>query len=104
MSTTVTVRMTGKGLLIPRDALDELGTEDLEAVREEGKIVIRPKSTTSDERAQVRQALRDAGMLYTPEWKPPAPVSAEERARLANKLGKSEPLSKVIIADRGDRA
>jgi hypothetical protein len=104
MDTSVTVQMTRKGLLIPRKALGDLGTEELEAVREEGTIVIRPKSAGADERAQVRQALQAAGMLYELEWEPPTPVSPEERARLAHKLGQVGPLSEVIIADRGDRA
>ena len=104
MDTTVAVQMTRKGLLIPRKALDDLGAEELEAVWEEGTIVIRPKSTAADERTQVRQALRTAGMLYEPEWEPPTPVSAKERVRLAQKLGQAGPLSEVIIADRGDRA
>ena len=104
MNTTVTVQITRKGLLIPRDALGDLGAEDLEAVRKEGTIVIRPKSTTADERTRIRQVLRAAGMLYEPEWEPPMPVSHEERTRLARKLGQVGPLSEVIIAGRGDRA
>jgi hypothetical protein len=104
MDTTVTVQMTRKGLLIPRKALGDLGAEELEAVREEGTIVIRPKSAGADERTQVRQALQAAGMLYEPEWEPPKPVSPEDRARLAQKLGQAGPLSEIIIADRGDRA
>jgi len=104
MDTSVTVHMTRKGLLIPRKALGDLVAEELEAVREEGTIVIRPKSLGADERTRVRQALRAAGMLYEPEWEPPTPVSPEERARLAEKLGQVGPLSDVIIADRGDRA
>ena len=101
---TVTVQITRKGLLIPREALGGLGAEDLEAVREEGTIVIRPKAVKANERTRVRQALRAAGMLYEPEWKSPPPVSPKERARLARKLGRTGPLSEVIIADRGDRA
>jgi len=104
MDTTVTVQITRKGLLIPREALGDLGAEELEAVRKEGTIVIRPKSATADERTQVRQVLRAAGMLYEPEWEPPTPVSPEERTRLAQKLGQAGPLSEAIIADRGDRA
>jgi hypothetical protein len=104
MDTTVTVQITRKGLLIPREALGDLGAEELEAVREERTIVIRPKSQTADERNQVRQVLRATGMLCEPEWEPPRLVSPEERTRLAQKLGQIGPLSEVIIADRGDRA
>jgi len=104
MGTPVNVQITRKGLLIPRQALGDMDTEELEAVREEGTIVIRPKSATADDRSQVRQVLRAAGMLYEPEWQPPTPVSPEERKRLAGKLSQAGPLSEVIIADRGDRA
>lgn len=104
MDRLVKLHMTRKGLLIPRKALGDLRMEELEAVREEGTIVIRPRSAGSDERSRVRQALREAGMLYEPEWEAPTSVSAEERARLAARLGEAGPLSEVIIADRGDRA
>jgi hypothetical protein len=104
MDTTVNVQITKKGLLIPREALGDLDAEELEAVREEGTIVIRPKSAIADQQTQVRRVLREAGMLYEPEWKPPTPVSPEERTRLAQKLGQAGPLSEAIIADRGDRA
>ena len=104
MGTPVNVQITREGLLIPREALGDMDTEELEAVREEGTIVIRPKSATAGERSQVRQVLRAAGMLYEPEWQPPTPVSPAERMRLAEKLSQAGPLSEVIIADRGDRA
>jgi len=95
-------QLTRKGLLIPCKALGDLGAEELEAVREEGTIIVRPKSAGADERARVRQALQAAGMLYEPEWEPPTPVSPGERAHLAQKLGQAGPLSEIIIADRGD--
>ena len=104
MDTTIAVRITKKGLLVPRDALDELGAEELEAVRQGGTIVIRPKSAAPDERTCVRQVLRDAGLLYEPEWECPGTVSPEERARLAQGLGRGQALSELIIADREDRA
>jgi hypothetical protein len=67
-------------------------------------LEIQPKSATADERTQVRQVLRAAGIPYEPGWEPPAPVSPEARTRLAQRLGRIGPLSEVIIADRGDRA
>jgi hypothetical protein len=42
-------------------------------------------------------------MLYEPDWEIPAPVSLQERARLAQKLGQGPPLSKAIIKERQDR-
>ncbi len=103
MKTTIAVRMTAKGLLIPRTALGDWEKEELEAVREKQAIIIRPKPTSGDTRAQVRQVLRRAGMLYEPDWETPPPVSTKERARLAKKLAQGQPLSKLIIADREDR-
>lgn len=103
MNTTITVQMTAQGLLIPRTALGDWEREELEAVREKQAIIIRPKPTSGDTRAQVRQALRRAGMLYEPDWETPPPVPSEERARLAKKLSQGQPLSEIIIADREDR-
>lgn len=103
MERTIPVQVTERGILIPHEALGELDKGELEAIREEGQIVIRPKSQPVDERARVDQILRDAGLLYKPDWEQPSPVSEEERARLARKLASSSPLSEVIIADRQDR-
>jgi len=104
MATIVAVQMTPQGLLIPRTALGDWYTKELEAVREKQRIVIRPRATSADGRSQVRQVLRAAGMLYEPPWETPAPVSQEERARLAKKLAQGQPLSEIILADREDRA
>lgn len=100
---TIAVRMTSQGLLIPSAALGDWKGDELEAVREREAIIIRPKSTATDMRAQVRQVLRTAGMLYEPDWETPPSVSPEERVRLAKKLAQGQPLSEVIIADREDR-
>jgi hypothetical protein len=96
--------MTPQGLLIPHTALGNLGTQELEAVREKETIVIRPKVAPAETRTQVRQVLREAGMLYEPEWEIPPPVSPEERSHLAQKLAQGQPLSEAIIAEREDRA
>ena len=108
MDTTIAVQMTLRGLLIPRAALGEWSTKKLEAVWEKEAIVIRPtkrpESTHAGTRPQVRRILREAGMLYETRWETPPPVSPEERARLAEKLARGQPLSEIIIADREDRA
>jgi len=104
MTTTIAVQMTPQGLLIPRAALGDWGTRELRAVWEKQMIIIRPKPTPADTRAQVRQILRAAGILYEPNWETPPTVSPEERARLAKKLAQGQPLSEIIIADREDRA
>lgn len=107
MATTITVQMTPQGLLIPRAALGDWSTKELEAVWEKTMIVIRPKRpkpTPVGTRPQVRRILREAGMLYEPDWEMPPPVSSEERARLAKRLAQGRPLSEIIIADREGRA
>ena len=103
MERVIPVQVTKEGILIPHEALGELDKSELEAVREEGQIVIRPKPQPLDERAQVRQVLRDAGLLYEPGHSLPRPVSPKVRARLAQKLASGPPLSEEIIADREDR-
>ena len=103
MGKTIRVTVTDRGILIPDEALDGLDRDELEAVREGDRIVIQPKSQPIDERARVAQVLRDAGLLYEPDWEQPPPVSERERARLARKLASSPPLSEVIIAEREDR-
>lgn len=104
MTTTIAVQMTPQGLLIPHVALGNWDLEELEVVRENQMIVIRPKPTPTGTRPQVRQILREAGMLYEPDWEAPPPVSSEERARLAKELAQGQPLSEIVIADREDRA
>jgi hypothetical protein len=102
MEKPIPVQITEKGLLIPHEVLGEWGESELEAVREEDRIVIRPK-LDQDERIRVAQTLRAAGLLYEPDWEQPLPVSEKERARLARKLASGSPLSEMIIADRKDR-
>jgi len=102
MATTLTIQKTEQGLLLPRAALGDWYDKELEAVWDEGCIVIRPRPA-ADARSQVRQVLRAAGLLYEPQWEPPPPVSSQDRARLAAKLAYGRPLSEIIIADREDR-
>jgi virulence-associated protein VagC len=103
MEKPIPLEITERGILIPCEALDELDEDELEAVREGDRIVIRPRTGSADERERVGQVLRAAGLLYEPGWEHPSPVSEEERARLAQKLGAGGPLSDMILADRQDR-
>ena len=104
MEKTIPVEVTERGILIPYEVLGELDKGELEAVREEGRIVIRHRLDLADDRVRVGQVLRGAGLLYEPGWEQPPAVSEEERARLAKKLASGSPLSEMIIADREDRA
>ena len=103
MEKTIPVQVTDSGLLIPHEALEGLDRDELEAVREQDQIVIRPKPHPIDERGRVTQVLREAGLLYELDWEQPPPVPERERARLARKLASGPPLSEEIIADREDR-
>lgn len=59
-----------------------------------------------DEAAEAIQILVAAGLMTPPKkgTPPPDPVSEEERAKLAEILGKipGKPLSEIIIEDRGE--
>ena len=99
MATTLTVQMTKQGLLLPRAALGDWHTQELEVVRGRECIVIRPRPA-ADSRSQVRLVLQDAGLLYEPQGEPLPPVSEEERAELARKLSRGRPLSEIIIEER----
>jgi virulence-associated protein VagC len=103
MGKLIPLEITERGILIPCEALDELDEDELEAVREGDRIVIRPRLGSADERERVGQVLRAAGLLYEPGWEQPSPVSEKERARLARKLAAGGPLSETILADRQDR-
>lgn len=103
MSTTISVKITPQGILIPREELGDLDPQSLEVVREDETIVIRSKLVARDTRNQVRQLIRDAGLLYQPNWPEPPSVSSEEREQLAQKLAHGRPLSEIIIEDRQDR-
>lgn len=104
MSTKVAARLEPQGLLIPRSALRDWETQELEVVWEPEVVIVRPKVNAVASRDQVRTILREAGMLYKPNWETPPPVSAEERAYLAKKLSQGRPLSEIVIEERDDRA
>ncbi len=104
MTTVITVQLTPQGLLIPRAALHDWSVNEVEVVRRERSILIRPKSDAADTRSRTHQVLRAAGLLYKPDWESPPDVSPEERERLAKKLAQGQPLSEIIIAEREDRA
>jgi hypothetical protein len=103
MEQTITVQVTDKGILIPDDLLGDLESVELEVIREEGQIVVRPKQRPVAEGDQVEDVLRAAGLLYEPDWELPPPVSLKERAHLAAKLASASPLSEEILAGREDR-
>jgi hypothetical protein len=96
--------MTPQGLLIPRAALQGWG--EVQVVREDHRIVIRPKILPPDrERELVAQALRETGLFYEPEQEPDLPgVLDEERAELAEKLNVGRSLLESVVEGRDERA
>ncbi|MBN1889238.1 MAG: hypothetical protein JW850_14690 [Thermoflexales bacterium] len=107
MPTVVITQMTSQGLLIPRAAIQEWMTTELEAIKGEAGIVIRPKTLSpQQERILDMHILEEAGLLLPVE---PLPVSlaaipVERQAELAHKFSVGKPLSEIIIEEREDRA
>jgi hypothetical protein len=107
MTTIIATKMTPQGLLIPRDEIQEWAQAELEAVKSDRGIMIRPKALTAgEERALDMQILEEAGLLLPVEpLSVPVPsISAERQANLVRKLSVGKPLSEVIIEEREDRA
>jgi predicted DNA-binding antitoxin AbrB/MazE fold protein len=87
-----------KGLLRP---LTPLNLTDRQTVR----LQMLPEETRT-EADEVRDILVAAGLMLPraeQRERPPAPLSEEERRRLADQLGRlpGKPLSEIIIEDRG---
>jgi len=100
VTTVVHIKITDEGLLLPREAYEDLG--EVEVLRQADRIIIQPKRD-GDSRVQhqVIQTLREAGLLADPLWSSsPKPVSLEERAELARKLGSERRLSEIVIEER----
>lgn len=102
MTGEIAVQMTPQGVLIPYTALEEWQDMELEVIQEKYRIVIRPKSAPIT-RNEVREMLRESGLLYEIDAPSAKPVSQAERARLAKKLAQGQPLSELIITEREDR-
>lgn len=101
VTTVVPVKITDEGLLLPREAYEDLG--EVEVLRQADCIVIQSRRDGDRRvRHQVICTLREAGLLAPPLWPPsPEPVSPGERAELAGKLGSGRPLSEIVIEERG---
>lgn len=103
MPTTIATQMTSQGLLIPRAAIQEWAQVELEAVKDETGILIRPKTMSpQQERALDMQILENAGLLLPiePSPTPITSISVERQAELAQKFSVGKPLSEIIIEER----
>ena len=106
MTSPIAAQMTSQGLLIPRTAIREWLGQDIEVIKDEERIIIRPRLTPRTERERVLQILEASGLLLPPEPLPSShtSVSLEEQAELARKFSVGQPLSEIIIQERADRA
>jgi len=100
MSTAIAVQITEQGILLPRAAYQDWG--DIEVIKEERRIIIRPKALTPQQEQDLAiQALREDGLLAELNWEATyPPVTPKERAELARKLSAGRPLSEIIIEER----
>lgn len=105
MTTVIKAKVTPRGVLIPRPLLAVWGEiEEVEIEQQGDAIIVKPTSVPApDLRAAIVREMKAVGLVEELPWAPPQVVSAEERARLAKKLGRGKPLSEIIIEERADR-
>jgi len=102
---TVVVKVAPQGVLVPHPLLVPWGdVQEVEIKQHARSIVIQPKARrVSPAHARIVDEMKAAGLVENVPWMPPPVVSAEERARLAEKLSQGQPLSEIIIVDREER-
>jgi len=105
MSTHINPQLTAQGVLIPLQAVQEWLDQGLEIVKDKDRIVIRPRSQSTPNRARVLQVLDEAGLLAPTEPLPAdfKPLSPHEKEVLSRKLSAGRALSEIIIEERADR-
>jgi hypothetical protein len=105
MAKKLSLVVTQEGLHLPARLFSRPG--EVEVIAQGDWIVVRPVASApqpEDPRNRALAALRAAGLTVRPGWSPPPPVSEEQRAEVARRLGRGAPLSRQIIDDRADRA
>ena len=102
----VAVKVTPQGVLVPRPLITAWGDiQEVEIEQQADAIIITPKVDQANQRQlQIVRQMKAAGLIEELPWAQPREVSPEERARLAKKLGQGQPLSEIIIGDRGEHA
>jgi len=102
MPITLTLERTTEGLFLPSELIT--GWQQIEAVRHSDHVVLRAKSNSAvNQREQVLSALRQANLVAEPNWEAPPPVSAQERAMIAQELSGNPPVSQLVLSEREDR-
>ncbi len=91
------VKLTEKGLFIPREAYASFG--EIEIIHTPHAIVIQPRLPS---RQQIIEVLYQSGLLVDRQRlpHPQQTVSPQERTDLARKFGAGQPLSEFIIEER----
>ncbi len=104
--TTIDMKVTSRGVLVPRPLLEPWGdVEEVEIEQREGAIIIKPKESQGGSAAdRIVREMKTDGLVETLPWRRPTAVSPERRAELAETLSRGKPLSEVIIEDREERA
>ena len=82
MATSITLRVTSQGLLIPPDLVHEWLDQDIQIIKDQQRIIIQRQPTQQAERERVLQILEASGLLAKPQWEPTSPpVSSAELER-----------------------
>ncbi|MCX6030863.1 MAG: hypothetical protein NT169_16405 [Chloroflexi bacterium] len=100
--TIIARRVTQRGVLVPRALIRAWGNiQEVEIEQRPDAVVIKPKAAhAGDLRGQVVSKMEAAGLIEKLPWPQPPRVSAEVRARLAEKLSRGKPLSEIVLEDR----
>lgn len=105
METTIDVKVTQRGVLIPRRMVTAWGdVKEVEIEQRADIIIIKPKLTAPPQREQIMQELRAAGLVEEMPWADLTPPPPERRAYLIDRLSQGGPLSQHILADRDETA
>ena len=101
---TDTVKVTSRGVLVPRPLIQAWGdVKEVEIEQRTDAIIIKPKGRSADQlRARIVEEMRSAGLIEDLGWAMPPIVPADERARLAKVLGGGKLLSEIIVEERGE--
>ncbi|PKO20295.1 MAG: hypothetical protein CVU38_20880 [Chloroflexi bacterium HGW-Chloroflexi-1] len=104
--TIIARRVTQRGVLVPRALIRAWGNiQEVEIEQRPDAVVIKPKTARAgDLRDQVVSKMKAAGLIEELPWPQPPRVSAEVRARLAEKLSHGKPLSEILLEDREEYA
>jgi hypothetical protein len=100
--TKIAVKVTRQGVLVPRPLIQAWGdVEEVEIEQRANALIITPKESGENQvQARIVGEMKTAGLVEELPWAKPRTVPPEERARLAEKLGRGKPLSEIIIEDR----